>query len=173
MSEQCSSTSTQNLMIQLEIVPENEHQADIADIDEVSRNVVDSLRENGYTVKSQYTGRMGSPVYDVIIDIYHLIHDNEELLVALFTSVAAVLTCISTHTKQDAKEKKQHTLAQIEITFPMMDDKNRPVTIKAPDPETAITLLKHIKDVSAQGVKTVDSGSSVKIKMTAANKKRR
>ncbi len=173
MGEQHSSTSTQNLMIQLEIVSENEHQADIADIDEVSRSLVDSLRKNGYTVKPHYTSRMGSPVYDVIIDIYQLIHGNEELLVALFTSVTAVLTFISSHTKQDSKEKKQHTLAQIEITFPMIDDKDRPLTIKAPDPETAITLLKHINDVSSQGVKTVDSGSRVKIKMSAANKKRR
>jgi hypothetical protein len=174
MSEQVSSTSAQSMMIQLEIVSENnERQVDIADIDEVSRNIVDSLRENGYTVRPHYTGRMGSPVYDVLIHTYHLIHNNEELLVALFTFVTAVITFISNRTKQDVEEKKQHTLAQVEITFPILDDKGTPVTIKASDPEAAITLLKQIKEVSSQETKTVGSENRVKIKINAANKKRR
>ncbi|HEU5380892.1 MAG TPA: hypothetical protein VFV38_36175 [Ktedonobacteraceae bacterium] len=121
MSEQLSSTSTQSMMIQLEVVPENnEHPVDIADIDEIGRNIVDSLRENGYTVRPHYTGKMGSPVYDVLVHIYHLIHDNEEFLAALFTTVTAVLTFISSRTKRDGEEKNSIHLPKLRSHFPFL-----------------------------------------------------
>lgn len=165
------STPIQHMTIRLEVLPEDEHQADIAEIDEIGRNVVDDLRRNGYTVRPTYTGEMGGPVFDIIIQTYHIIHDNEELLAALFASVAATLTLINEHNKREEKEKTNHVPNSVEISFPMAD-KDKPLTIQTPDVEMAITILEKLKGTCSKEIKAVAPLTNAKIRIKVPKKKR-
>ncbi|GCE21772.1 hypothetical protein [Dictyobacter kobayashii] len=50
---------TARLMCNIEIAPENEHDADVAVIHEVGRELVSALQQNGYAVASVYKGKPG------------------------------------------------------------------------------------------------------------------
>jgi hypothetical protein len=116
--------------IQLEIIPEDEQQQDLGDVAERSQNMIDYLTRNGCTVTPTYTGRMGSPIYDVLVHAYHIVHSNEELLTALFASLTAMLKLIGDHNK--SRETKNISLVPaptpVEIDLPT---ENGPVTIDA------------------------------------------
>ncbi|GHO85922.1 hypothetical protein [Dictyobacter formicarum] len=47
------------LMCNIEIAPENEHDADVAVIHEVGRELISALRQDGYAVASVYKGKPG------------------------------------------------------------------------------------------------------------------
>ena len=98
MSDQLQ-TSAGSPIIQLEILPEDEQQQDLGDVAEAGEIMLDYLTRNGCTVTPAYTGRMGGPVYDVLVHAYHIIDSNEELLAAMFASLAATLKLISEHNK--------------------------------------------------------------------------
>jgi hypothetical protein len=105
-----------NLVIQLEIVSEEEHDPDSADIEEVSREMVDSLRENGYVVEPAYTGTKGIPIFDIIIHVSQFIHDNQEWIAAtLSTASVALQYLMKVRDRLAEKEKAQRS--PLEITL--------------------------------------------------------
>src|SRR6266480_5636681 len=107
MSDQ-QSPQSQIMTIQLEVVPEDEEQEDIADTDEVRQSLVDGLRSSGYTVNPAYTGEKGSPVYDILIQIPQFIHDNKEVLLTMFDSIAVAFQCfLRVSEKRPEREKAQ------------------------------------------------------------------
>ncbi len=60
--------SLQSLVMQLEILPRDAQQGDIADLDEVGRDIVSQLRQQGLHVEPFYTGnKSGSPIFDIVI----------------------------------------------------------------------------------------------------------
>lgn len=59
MKQPVDSVLPQPFSIFLEIVPEDEQDPDPTVINEVSRNVVDDLRQDGYEVEPLYTGQKG------------------------------------------------------------------------------------------------------------------
>src|SRR2546421_5375913 len=94
MSDQQSSHEPQSMKIQLEVVPENAQEADIADIDEVGQSLVDELRNNGYTVNPTYTGKKGAPLFEILVPIAQFLHDNKDWLLAILSTVSPVLQFI-------------------------------------------------------------------------------
>src|SRR5713226_8238646 len=94
MSEQQIFNAPQDIIIQLEIVPEDEQDADIADIEEVSREIVDYLRNSGYTVEPTYSGTKGNPAFDIVVHIYQFIHDNKELITAVLSTSSVAIQCL-------------------------------------------------------------------------------
>ena len=169
MSNQPLSPMT-NPSIQLEIVPEDEQQQDLGDVAEAGQNMIDHLTKNGCTITPIYTGRMGGPLYDIVIHAYHVIHSNEELLAALFASLAATLKLISEHNKHREEKKELLTPAPlpVEIDLPTRDG---PLTIKAPDAETAKKMLEQFKDTQPEIVKKVIPQGKAKIKVSIPKQK--
>src|SRR5450755_3032463 len=120
MSNQQAFKAPSDLVIQLEIVSEDEQYPDIADIEEVSREIVDYFRENGYTVEPTYTATKGNPTFDIIVHIYQIIHDNKELITATFSTASLVLQYLLK--ERDGRAEKEKTQrSPLEITFYVND----------------------------------------------------
>src|SRR5690242_17296597 len=115
--------SAKSPIILLEILPEDEQQQDLGDVAEVGQNMLDYFIKNGCIVTPTYTGKMGGPIYDVLVHTYHIVHSNEELLAAMFASLATALKLISDHNK--SKETKNTMLTStptpVEIELPTED----------------------------------------------------
>lgn len=169
MNDQASS-SVSNTIIQLEIVPEDVQQQDIGDIAEASQNLIDYIEKNGCTVTPAYTGRMGSPIYDILVHSYHILHSNEDLLAALFASVAATLKLISEHNKHREQKNTLLTpaLLPIEIDLPT---KEGPITLKAPDAETAVKMLEQFQNTQLEKERKVTPQGKAKIKVDIPKRK--
>ncbi|MGH2509999.1 MAG: hypothetical protein ACRDHZ_21675 [Ktedonobacteraceae bacterium] len=169
MSDQPQS-SAKSPAIQLEILPEDEQQQDLGDVTNAGQNILDYLNRNGCIVTPTYTGRMGGPIYDVLVHAYHVIHNNQELLAALFASLAATLKLISDHNK--SRETKNTTLTPtptpVEIEMPTDDG---PVTIKAADAEAAIEMLAQFQQTQPEKVKKLALQSKTKIKVSIPKQK--
>src|SRR5260221_3412810 len=109
MTEQ-SSNSIDTLAVRFEIIPEELQQLDIADLDEVGQELVDELRKNQFSVNPAYTGKKGGPVYDILLQIPQFIHDNREVLLAIFDSIALTLHCLLlVRDRRVEREKERRT----------------------------------------------------------------
>lgn len=157
-------------VIQLEIVPENAQQQDLGDVAEASQNIIDYLAKNGCTVTPAYTGRMGGPIYDILVHSYHIIHDNEELLAALFASVATTLKLISEHNKREEQKNALliRTSIPVEIDLPTKDG---PITLKAPDAEVAVKMLEQLQNTQPEKRKKITPQGKAKIKVDIPKQK--
>jgi hypothetical protein len=165
MSSQQPSNTSQVITIQLEIVPEDEQQPDIADVEEVGRECVDYLRSNGYIVEPTYTGTKGNPIFDIVVQVYNVIHDNKELLAAAFTTASIVLQyLIKERDKRAEEEKAQRPLLEITLY----------VNGKAvsPDAEISSKLVEQHQGVHPEGSQKVNPQNSVKIRVRVSKKQR-
>lgn len=149
-----SSPSNQGILIQLEVVSDDEQQADVADIDEVGRDLFDELTENGYTVKPASTGKKGGgPLFDILLSIPRFVHDNKDWLEGLFD---CLLIAISKRT-----EKEKTKRSPLKIT---LEVNGKPVVIETENPKDAVKLLEEAQKTQHD---------AVKIKVRVPKKKRR
>jgi len=58
-------TNTQPITIELEFLPENEHDPDPAAVSEAEHTIVSTLKQNGYTVQPIYTGKRGDFLFAI------------------------------------------------------------------------------------------------------------
>jgi hypothetical protein len=169
MSNQRSPLTTQGLTIQLEVVAEDEQQ-DIADTDEIGRSFFEHLRENGYTVTPAHTGRKGGePFLDILLQIPQFLHDNKDLLVAMFESVTLVLQCLFIARDKRAEREKAK---RAPLRFTLLVD-GKPLTIEAADVKDAAKLVAQFQKLYPDEAKKVTMQSKMKIKAHASKKKRR
>jgi hypothetical protein len=169
MSDQASSSAA-HPSVQLEIVPEDLQQQDLGDVAERSQNIIDYLHKNGCKVTPAYTGKMGGPLYDLVVYSYQIIHSNEELLAALFASVAATLKLINEHNKREKQENTGLTPAPlpVEIDLPTKDG---PITLKAPDAETAVKMLEQLQMKHPEKIRKVTPQGKATIKVSIPRQK--
>ena len=162
--------SATNPTIQLEITPEDEQQQDLGDVAEIGQNMIDYLTRNSCIMAPAYTGRMGGSIYDVLVQGYHVAHSNEDLLAALFASLAATLKLISEHNKSRETKHTSLVLAPtpVEIDLPTKDG---PVIIKATDAETAIKMLEQFQHTQPEKIKKLTLQSKAKIKVSIPKQK--
>ncbi len=168
MSDQQLSIIPKDIIIQLEIVSEDEQQPDSADVEEVSREIVDALRSSGYTVEPTYTGTKGGPAFDIVVHIYNVIHDNEALLTAVFMTTSSILQCIM-KVRDWRAEKEKTRRAPIEIT---VEVNSKPLTIKASDVGSVTELLKQLQRTHPEVTKQVLPQTNVKTRVQVPKKKR-
>ena len=168
MSDQ-QNTQTQSMTIQLEVVPEDEEQEDIADTDEVRQSLVDELRSSGYTVNPAYTGKKGSPLFDILLQIPQFIHDNREVLLTMFDSLAVVFQCfLRVSEKRPEREKAQRAPLEFKLEV-----NGKTVTITAPDAESGMKILEKLQSTYPEEAKNLTPRSNIKIKAKVPKKKRR
>ena len=135
--------ASSDLVIQLEIISEDEQYPDLADIEEVSREIVDTLRENGYTVEPTYTATKGNPTFDIIVHIYQIIQNNKDWIAAMFSTVSLALQfLIKERDRRAEKEKTQRS--PLEITLYVND---RAVSL---DPNSHVILIKQAESAIAE-----------------------
>lgn len=169
MSNQQSSQTPQNMTVQLEVVPEDTQQADIADVDEVGRSLVDELRSNRFTVTPTYTGKRGGPVFDILVQVPQFIHDNKDLLLGILDSVTIALQCLLLSSERRAeKEREQRS----PVNF-ILEVNGKSVIIERPDVESETKLREKLQSAHPEEIKKLSPQSSVKIRATVPKKQRR
>ncbi len=158
------------MTIQLEVVPEDEQAADIADIDEVGRSLVDQLRSSKYTVTPVYTGKKGGePVFDILMQVPQFLHNNKDLLLEIFDSISLVLQCVLiARDRRTEREKAQRD--PLKITF---EADGKPVTIETSDADSGAKLLEKLRTAHPEAVKKITPQSSAKIKASVPPKRKR
>ncbi len=168
MADQELSIVSQDIIIQLEIVSEDDQQPDSPDVEEVSREIVDALRSSGYTVEPTYTGTKGPPAFDIVVHIYNVIHDNEALLTAVFMTTSSILQCIMKVRDRRAEKEKTHR-APIEIS---LEVNGKPLTVKASDVEDATKLVEQLRHTHPEAAKQALPQTNVKTRVQVPKKKR-
>ena|SRR2546429_7264183 len=168
MSDQQFTITPQDIIIQLEIVSEDEQQPDSAEVEEVSREIVDALRSSGYTVEPTYTGTKGNPAFDIVVHIYNIIHDNEALLTAVFMTTSSILQCIM-KVRDWRAEKEKTRRAPIEIT---LEVNSKPLTIKASDIGNATKLVEQLQRTHPEVAQQGFPQTNVKTRVQIPKKKR-
>ena len=158
MNNQQGSFPVQNATIQLEVVPEDEQQVDIADIDEVGRDLFEQLRSKGYVVTPTVTGRKGGgPIFDILLQMPQFLHDNKDWLLA---SIPPVLECLLIlRDKRAEREKAKRTPLKITLEVD-----GKPLTIETSDLNDAVKLVAQLQMTHSQ--------SAMKIKVHVPKKKR-
>lgn len=173
MNEPFAHEPDPNISLQLEIIPE-EAEEEVADIDEVARSIVDHIRSNGYTVQPKPTGKMGGPVFEILMQVAMMLRDNRELIATATASLeflAATLGLIKDHTERREEHKNGPVLVPttIEITVPTS---HGPWTIKAPDIETAIKVVKELPVTEPEKIPTITSHEAIRVRPYVARKRR-
>lgn len=172
MSDQLSSQLIQSMKIQLEVLPDEQQPADIADTDDVGQSLVDQLRNDGYTVNPTSTSigkkEKGGPLFDILIQIPHFIHDNKELLSSIFEAISLTLqSLLIVHDVRAEREKAQRD--PIKFT---LEVNGKPMTITT-DAKNAVKLLEQFQNAYPDEAKKVTPQSNVKIKVNVPKKKHR
>ena|GEM_PF-3498708 len=158
----------QDIIIQLEIVAEDNQHPDIADIEEISREIVDQLRSSGYTIEPSYTGAKGNPLFDIIMHILNAVHSHEALIVAAFTFSSSILQVITkVRDRRDEKEKARREPLEI-----ILEVKGKPIAIKTSDVHSATKLIELFQQTHSEVIKEVGSESDMKIKVRVPKKQR-
>jgi hypothetical protein len=161
--------SMQNNTIRFEVLPEEGQAVDIADIDDVGQDLVNELRKKHYSVDPAYTGKKGGPVYDILIQIPQFIHDNREILLAMFDTISLTLQCLLLARDRRAEREKERR-APLEFT---LEVNGKPITITAHNAESGVKLLESFQQAHPEEAKKVTVSSDVKVKARVPRKRHR
>lgn len=157
MSISQSSSSDQNMLIQLEVVPDDQEPADNADVDSVGRSLFDQLKQSHQTIKAAPTDtRGGGLIFDVFLPIVQNLHNNNDWLLS---SIAPLLDCLLI-VRERLVEREKGKQAPIKITIEV---NGKSVTIESKDPKAAAEAVKHLQ---------LTQRDQVKIKVRVPKKKR-
>jgi hypothetical protein len=145
------------MLIQLEVVSDEEQPAEIADVDEVRRGLVDQLTQGGHTIKPTSTGvRSGGLLYDILLPIPQILHNNKDWLLPAIAPVLQCLVIACNSRAQQEKAKRSPLKITVEVS-------GKPVVIEAKDPKDVVKLLEQLQIVQ---------NDKVKIKVRVPKKKR-
>lgn len=170
MSNQHEPSTIQNKIIQLEVVSEEKHQGDIVDIDEVGRSLFDHLRNSGYTATAAHTGKKGGePLFDVLLQGSQFLHDNKDVLLALFESVTLILQCLFIARDRRAEIEKTR---RAPLIFTLQVD-GRPLTIETADVKDAVKLIEQFQKLYPDEAKKLATQHTIKIEARVPKKRRR
>ncbi len=167
----------EQMMVVLEIEPEDPHDADIALVDAVRRDVIDALQNDNYRVQFPYTGQRGGitplEVYTAVTDAasYAWAHKDviEETmndistLITLFGGINPILKHVFRANEQRAR-KEQSTSQPIKITTSI---DGTPISVEAPDlehAEAALLLARRFQSQHPAVAANVTTKSKVKVK---------
>jgi len=159
MNDPQVSPSTQDALVQLEVVSEeDEQQTDIADVNEVGRSLFEQLATSGYTVKPSPTGRKGGgPLFDILLQIPPFLHDNKDWLLASIPPLLQCLLIARDNRANQEKEKRSPLKITLEINA-------KPMIIETTDLKDAIKLAEQLQE---------NHPNKVKIQVSVPKKKRR
>ncbi len=172
MSNQQVSDASQeeSMIIRLEVVPEDEENVNIADIDEVGRSIFEQLTTQGFTVVPIQLGKKGGePIFDILVQVSHILVTNKDWFLAMLNTLPPILQClIITREKRAAKEQTKR--APLKITL-QVDGK--PVIIETEKLADAEELLKQLQVVQPADASQSVSKTDIKIHVSVPKKQRR
>jgi hypothetical protein len=161
MSDQQTAPIPQDITVRLEIVPEDGQEVDITDIDEVSREIVDSLRDIGYTIEPVPTGAKGIyPAYDIVV---HVIEHHEQLLTAIIVAVSTAVQGVMRVTDWMRMRRKQKALdTPLKVT---LEANGRPVTVEGSSVEEVTKVIQHLQQDTGKEI-TAQSGVKMRVQVS-------
>jgi hypothetical protein len=83
MTDERLTNPSDNMILQLHVIPEYAEDTNPALLDEISRELVDNFRSRGYRVQPVYTAEKSGGVFDVVVQLGQNIIAHKELLIAL------------------------------------------------------------------------------------------
>ena len=151
MELRADSGNPQSLVLELEFVPEDEHDADPIAVGEISRDVLAALEKNGYTVQPVYTGQRGGPLFEVILFLTTMATDawaqkdiilaDTSALVTIFGAVIPIAKhLLKAHEKRASRDNTEKSPIKITAEIDGVL-----ISIEAPDMESADAAMKLAK----------------------------
>jgi hypothetical protein len=182
MSDFFQPSSSERLIITLDIEPENPRDSDPAWVDAIRRDTEDALQQDGYTIQHPYTGTRGVPTVELITTItqaaiyawdHHAVAEEVindlSALITLFGGVIPVVKRLfQSHRQRSSKE----SLPQSPIKITVEID-GAPVSIEAPDVEQATEAALQLaqKFHNSHPNKKVTTKSNVIVKANVPKRK--
>jgi hypothetical protein len=163
-------SNIEDLIIRLEVIPEDEENVNIADIDDVGRSIFDQLTTHGFTVVPVPAGKKGGePVFDILVQASHILVANKDWFLAMLDALPPILQClIITRDKRAAKEKTKRSPLKISL---QVDGK--PVVIETEKLADAEELLKQLQVIHPGNTSQSSPKTDIKIQVSVPKKKRR
>ena len=174
MDTQANSDHSNRFKITLEVVPDDSHDADPALVDAVGRDTADALRNDGYTIEPVYTGtRGGGLLVNVVMPMLattwaqkDIILADGSALVTIFTPIVLIARKLhEAHDQRKGKDAAQQSPIKITVEID-----GAPISIEAPDRETAETLAQRFLTQHPAIASRVTSQSKAKIKASVPKK---
>ena len=145
MSFQQESDDPVNLTITLELAPEDSHDADPALVNAVGRDAADALRNDGYTIKSVYTGQRGGFLVDVVIPLLAAAWAQRDAILADGSALVTIFTpvvLIARHLQKAHKRQMGKDIAQQPSIKISVEIDGASISIEVPNLETAEAAMK-------------------------------
>ena len=168
MESRQDSTTSQNITLTLEVVPEDPLNSDIALVDAVERDTANALRSEGYTVQPLYTGTRGSPLVEIITALSQILSTawaNKEAIIADVSGLVAIITAATAVVgkARQAYEKRvgKDTAQQYPISF-TLDINGKLVPFAVSDTAQAEEIVQMAQRLQAShpALKNVDPSRS-------------
>jgi hypothetical protein len=140
MEHQTNTQNTQPITIELEFLPENEHDPNPAAVSEAEYTIVSTLKQNGYTVQPIYTGKRGDFLFAIPLVlplIGQAIAANKDLLIELLKTIEPIIEYIFKDRDKKAPADKTQPPVKVDITID-----GASISVEAPDVESAERLVK-------------------------------
>lgn len=186
MSLQPTSNSPLQLLIQLEILPEQADEADLAMVSAVGRDTIDELQNAGYSVQSVPTGQRGAEVLvDVVTTLTNIatnVWSNKETIERVITDIGSLVTVcggivplMETLQRVFKKRTANTSNAQESLKITVEID-GAPITVEAADleqAEAALTLAQRFHASHPTIAANVTTNSKVKLQASVPKTQRR
>lgn len=183
MNRPSQPSSSQQLIITLDIEPEDLRDSDPAWIDAIRRDTEDALQHEGYTIQYPYTGTRGAPTVELITTVTQAatyawdhravaeeIINNLGALVTIFGGVIPPIKHLfQSHRQRASKEALPQSPIKITI-----DIDGSPISVEAPDVEQAEAALQLAQRYhNSYPNKKVTSKSKIAVKASVPARKSR
>lgn len=169
MQQQAGSDNTQGLKVLLEIVPEDQGNADPVAVGEMGRAVVEELRHGSYTVDPVYTGQRGGIelVFQTVVDFLNTQGGTIDVVASLTTIVTSLFPVLEKVFRANEEQGQP-------IKISLFID-GSPVSIEAANLKEAEAALKIAERYHAihPTIAPNPATSQVKVQIPAPKKARR
>jgi hypothetical protein len=145
MNFQSDSESSGNLTLTLEVDSQDLQNADPALVHAIGRDIVDVLRNDGYTIKPVYTGQRGGFLVDIVIPFFTTTWAQKEVILADVGALVTIFTpvvLVAKHLQEAHKQNIGKDAAQQSPIRIIAEIDGAPIAIEAPDLETAEAAMK-------------------------------
>jgi len=181
--KQMQNEQQQTPPILLEVVAEDEHDADIVAIGEASRAIMNEVKQDGYSIEPQYTGQRGGLdlIFEVLpylqtawADVYAQ-RDTLGVIANLSTVFAAVSPIALAVFKAREKNATLSPVTEQPVKLTLMID-GAPIIVEATnlkDAESALELAKRFHSAHPTVKPTAQSQVKIQAKVPKKQQRRR
>ncbi len=177
--QQVTSTTPQQIKFDIEIIPENAHEADPALLSAVGRDTIDALRRDGYIVEQPevYTGEkgVGEILFQVIVWLENIptevwMHRDVADLLSALCSIFGTIIPAAKHLLASYQHRTSRNYEHVSPIKISVEIDGAAISVEAPDleqAETAMKLAQHFYDKHPTITQKVVHQNQVNVKLKA------